>query len=317
VSDLEITYAAQTSACTFLLDADGICRRIVMTPPTPSRRPASSKRDVGRSAARCVGAQYVASLDPAIAGMLTDMPRVGAAMLFARVDERGRVSLVRTGVVTHFERHQSGTEDPFVESESLPSVSVETSAPVLTPKLPNKTPVPPPRLAQPEADPYEDEEDIERTQPIQALSPKALRSLRNPSLTTSPSRVEQPLDDLDTTNDDSLEDDDSLDTAEYHSTAGSSPEEAMAEQLAWSSGHDLPAPATLRQVPKLLPTGSDELEYATTNPTQPVRRPIAPFVRQAPIAPTPRRSEPQVVTRRSEGERTPRTSVAGRGRGER
>ncbi len=114
----EISYAAHTASCTFLLDAEGICRRIVMVPQSGKRRESS------RSAARCVGAQYVASLDAGAAGGLVEMPRVGAAMLFARVDERGRVSLVRTGVVTSFEAKQA--PDPFVDSSS-----VETSAPAL------------------------------------------------------------------------------------------------------------------------------------------------------------------------------------------
>jgi hypothetical protein len=136
VSDaFEILYAAHTASCTFLLDSEGICRRIQLTKSGKSGK----SRDSSRAAARCVGAQYVASLDPTVSGMLAEMPRVGAAMLFARVDERGRVSLVRTGVVTRFEGHQ---ENPFAggkpkknaQMTAAPSESVETSAPILPPK---------------------------------------------------------------------------------------------------------------------------------------------------------------------------------------
>ena len=116
-TSIEISYAAHTSSCTFLLDDQGICRRIVLAPK-------GKRREAARTSARCVGAQYVASLDGSAAGGLVEMPRVGAAMLFARVDENGRVSLVRTGVVTGFESRAG--EDPFVES-----MSVETSAPQL------------------------------------------------------------------------------------------------------------------------------------------------------------------------------------------
>jgi len=116
-TSIEISYAAHTSSCTFLLDDQGICRRIVLAPK-------GKRRDASRTSARCVGAQYVASLDGSAAGGLVEMPRVGAAMLFARVDENGRVSLVRTGVLTSFESRAG--EDPFVES-----ASVETSAPQL------------------------------------------------------------------------------------------------------------------------------------------------------------------------------------------
>src|SRR5690349_4274962 len=123
-ASFEITYAAHTSSCTFLLDAEGICRRIVVAPSNKRSVSSTKGRDGARLAARCVGAQYVASLDATVSGMLAEMPRVGSAMLFARVDERGRVSLVRTGIVTRFESHR--TEDPFIETERVPSMSVET-----------------------------------------------------------------------------------------------------------------------------------------------------------------------------------------------
>src|SRR4026207_828922 len=98
-SSFQITYAAHTATCTFLLDSEGICRRIVAA-PNAKRAVSQKTRDATRAASRCLGAQYVASLDPSVWGMLAEMPRVGSAMLFARIDERGRVSLVRTGVVT-------------------------------------------------------------------------------------------------------------------------------------------------------------------------------------------------------------------------
>jgi hypothetical protein len=125
----EIIYAAHTATCTFLLDADGMCRKIVLAPS--SKRPQTAKgKDAARAAQKCVGAQYVASLDASVSGMLAEMPRIGASMLFARVDERGRVSLVRTGPVTRFEGHR---EDPFHGMGPKPSESVATSAPLIAP----------------------------------------------------------------------------------------------------------------------------------------------------------------------------------------
>lgn len=146
---IDISYAAHTTSCTFLLDDEGICRRVVMAPK-------AKRRESSRTAARCVGAQYVASLDGGAAGGLVEMPRVGAAMLFARVDERGRVSLVRTGILTSFESRAG--EDPFATS-----ASVETSAPVLE------------ALALPglRRDDYLDPSD--RTQRIPALRPHEYR----------------------------------------------------------------------------------------------------------------------------------------------
>jgi hypothetical protein len=148
---IDITYAAHTASCTFLLDAEGICRRIVIPP--------KGKRSASRTAARCVGAQYVASLDGSAAGGLVEMPRVGAAMLFARVDERGRVSLVRTAVVTSFESNAG--ENPFVEAPG--DGSVETSAPELeTPRA---------QRSAPDPDYYD---PSERTQRIPALRPEEI-----------------------------------------------------------------------------------------------------------------------------------------------
>lgn len=113
----EITYAAHTATCTFLLDGEGICRRIVMVP-------GSKRREASKNAARCIGAQYVATLDPTVPGCLVEMPKVGTPMLFARVDSSGRVALVRTGPITAFETKRVDDPDPFAES-----IGVMTSAP--------------------------------------------------------------------------------------------------------------------------------------------------------------------------------------------
>lgn len=215
-----ISYAAHTSTCTFLLDSEGVCRRIVMLPSSKQKVP-SKGRGNARSAARCIGAQYVASLDPSVSGLLAEMPRVGGAMLFARTDERGRVSLVRTGIVTRFERHRS--EDPFVKS--APSTSVQTSAPVIPPSAstPRQSRTPSPQAPA-----------LDRTQPIQALNLVALHA------TTAPA--------------DQLGDDDvTLDrTAEYESR----PTEGSVRTTWPSPGMD--AAPTLRQPPPMFLTADKE-----------------------------------------------------------
>lgn len=147
----ETSYAIHTASCTFLLDSEGICRRVVVN-PSSMRNVQSKIEEVNRLAARCVGAQYLASLDPMTSGMLAEMPRVGAAMLFAQVDARGRVSLVRTGPVTQFAMHRN--EHPFQETDDPLSASVETSAPPIPPSSA------PPRMfrnAFAPIDPYGDE----------------------------------------------------------------------------------------------------------------------------------------------------------------
>jgi hypothetical protein len=90
-----IAYAAHTDTCTFYLDEDGTCRRVVR-----------HRGEVAREAdpaQRCVGAQYVASLDPTARGMLAAMPRLGVPLIFAYVGENGRIALVRTGAISKFE----------------------------------------------------------------------------------------------------------------------------------------------------------------------------------------------------------------------
>lgn len=175
---IQITYAAHTASCTFLLDAEGICRRIVM-------KPKGKRRESSRTASRCVGAQYVASLDGSAAGGLVEMPRVGASMLFARVDERGRISLVRTGVVTAFE--SQAAEDPFVDSGT-----VQTSAPVIHSQREAQ------RAPRTQRAPREREEEVgdpdyydasDRTQRIQALRPEDIAAALGHDFKTSEYRA--------------------------------------------------------------------------------------------------------------------------------
>jgi hypothetical protein len=183
---IDIIYAAHTASCTFLLDSEGICRRIVVAP--------SGKRSASRTASRCVGAQYVASLDGSAAGGLVEMPRVGAAMLFARIEDNGRISLVRTSVVTSFE--SNAAEDPFAESSSG---AVETSAPELdAPRV---------VLRNEEADDYYDAS--ERTQRIQALRPDQIAAALG-------EKPEEP------------EDNHEMATAEYHAVEEQRIEESAA-----------------------------------------------------------------------------------------
>ena len=146
----DITYAAHTATCTFLLDAEGICRRIVMLP-------GSKRREASKNASRCIGAQYVATLDPTVPGCLVEMPKIGTPMLFARVDPRGRVALVRTGPITSFEtrRADDPNPDPFAES-----IGVMTSAP-------SAAELQTPRSKAPPKDPYT-EIGADRTQRIPA-----------------------------------------------------------------------------------------------------------------------------------------------------
>jgi hypothetical protein len=111
---MPIAYAAHTESCTFLLDEEGICRQVI-------RRAAGMHRVPGEdSVGRCIGAQYVASIDAATTGGLVAMPKVGAPLLFAYVGADGRIALVRTRPLTRFEtKHRLYTSPPPPPDESI------------------------------------------------------------------------------------------------------------------------------------------------------------------------------------------------------
>jgi hypothetical protein len=203
---IEIAYAAYTATCTFLLDEAGICRRVVMA---STKRPNESK-----PLARCVGAQYVASLDARISGGLLELPRVGASMLFARADDRGRIALVRTGVVSKFESRGAArrkpTQDPFAQTDG-----VRTSAPELPPTPPDSSRAARPEfVGSPTFDPL-DVDDEDKTQRMQAVrrSDPALEGGAAPAPTAGAPEMARTIAD-----EDAIEIDvDDLATAEYPS----------------------------------------------------------------------------------------------------
>lgn len=145
-SAFPIRYAVQTPVCTFFLDEEGICQDIVLA--------SGHTPDAARLASRCIGAQYVASLDVGTVGGLIEMPRVGAALLFATVDDRGRIAIVRTGIVVRFES-RTRESNPFLDVDS-----VETSAMPFA----SCTSFPEPPQEEDEEDDYFD--PMERTQQI-------------------------------------------------------------------------------------------------------------------------------------------------------
>jgi hypothetical protein len=124
----EIAFAAYTETATFMLDADGICRWVVSAVSTFSKEAESSER--------CIGAQYVASLDVRAQGGLVELPRVGAPLVFAVVDSTGHVSLIRTGALLRFEvkrKPDSGVHERPIREHALHSVaSAHPIAPLTT-----------------------------------------------------------------------------------------------------------------------------------------------------------------------------------------
>lgn len=97
--EMEIAYKALTETCTLLLDANGFCRSVLAVTASPTGRPAR----IPASAERCIGAQFVASLDFSHPGGLHHMPEPGTPMLFARIEIDGRITLVRSAKLVAFE----------------------------------------------------------------------------------------------------------------------------------------------------------------------------------------------------------------------
>jgi hypothetical protein len=109
VAFMDLAYEAFTEACTFGLDEAGICVSVTAKPGAGPTMLAI--------AGRCLGAQYVASLDVTVEGLLTRLPSPGARLLFARTEEDGRIVLV-----------QSGTIEQFVTLEEIEGDTVEREA---------------------------------------------------------------------------------------------------------------------------------------------------------------------------------------------
>jgi hypothetical protein len=98
---MTIAYVAQTRDHLLMLDEEGVCLHV-------HRRHVDRGGDSSEGAVRCVGAQYVAALDPKEPGFLTQSPTLGAPMLFAKMSANGKISLVRTGALERFEVRGSG-----------------------------------------------------------------------------------------------------------------------------------------------------------------------------------------------------------------
>ena len=99
---MTFAYAAITEACTFRLDDRGVCREISASDDASEASLAIARR--------CIGAQYLASLDASVEGLLTELPRPGTRLLFARTEEDGRIVLVRSGPLDYFEDLAAGAD---------------------------------------------------------------------------------------------------------------------------------------------------------------------------------------------------------------
>jgi hypothetical protein len=140
---MEIAYRALTETCTLLLDANGYCRSVLAATSSQNGRPAR----IPESAERCIGAQYVATLDFRDPGGLRHMPERGAPMLFARIEIDGRITLVRSAPLISFEtvtQVESGVRE-HPEREAYGYDDEESTTPFQLDELtiPRRTSTPP------------------------------------------------------------------------------------------------------------------------------------------------------------------------------
>jgi hypothetical protein len=109
---MAVGYIVRTRDHLLMLDEDGVCLYVHRR-----NRQVEHTDEAIDGAIRCIGAQYVAALDTRKPGVLVPEPVVGAPMLFAKLGEEGRISLVRTGPIESFEVRGSGI---FETSATVP-----------------------------------------------------------------------------------------------------------------------------------------------------------------------------------------------------
>jgi hypothetical protein len=113
---MDIAYTAQTETCTLLLDAEGICRSVVAASNQKVARGGGRPTRIPASAEKCIGAQYVATLDLTEPGGMSPLPQPGAQMLFARTETNGRITLIRSAPVVRFEATSTDAKESGVHT---------------------------------------------------------------------------------------------------------------------------------------------------------------------------------------------------------
>jgi len=134
---MAIAYSATTMACTFLMDADGVCRRVLMK---RERRTDATLggRTRSQAAKRCIGAQYVAHAAPdgytllvASNGPMTINPFVQAHLGYDPLKDFAAVAL--TSYVPHVlivsNNLQAKSVADFIALSKRAPITIATSEP--------------------------------------------------------------------------------------------------------------------------------------------------------------------------------------------
>jgi hypothetical protein len=126
---MSIAYVAQTRDHLLMLDEEGVCLHV-------HKRSKDRGHDAVDGAIRCIGAQFVAALDPSQPGFLGHAPALGVPMLFAKVGPAGKISLVRTGPLERFENQVSEIHEQPTRVALEPRSGKPDSAPPTSSKKP-------------------------------------------------------------------------------------------------------------------------------------------------------------------------------------
>jgi len=127
---MTIAYVAETREHAFMLDEEGVCLHVLRRAIRLGGLGAVVE-DTSDAATRCVGAQYVATLDPTASGFLAHEPAIGLPLVFAKLGPSGRISLVRTGPLEKFEARGSGLHDLPTQPRDLLADTQRNASPAI------------------------------------------------------------------------------------------------------------------------------------------------------------------------------------------
>lgn len=259
---MDLAYVVHTESCALLLDGEGVCRWVVP-------KDVESVRELA-TARRCIGAQFVATLDPEVRGLLGHEPSVGKTLLFASLAS-GRVALLRFGPISAFDTVGEGAEP---EIESAPIVALDAPEP---PPLPTRAVALP---AKPEANvppvssaPRRSRDTLPGVAPPAATDAQVMTDFY---LETPPSRSSAPLI-LELSDDDIV-----LETGSFtYDTSGTSPDIASFLQVVAASGDkpldesDVSDDVTTGAFSRRLPPPLGRMAPPTRSMLPPVERSVA------------------------------------------
>jgi hypothetical protein len=169
---VDLAYVAHSESCALLLDSEGVCRWIVPKDVDSTTR---ASRELA-TAKRCIGAQFVATLDREVEGLLGHEPTAGKTLLFASVTN-GRVALLRFGPILAFDtvgetdEQRGRATTPESAGAEMPTPTRRAEEGTLEALLASQTSTPPLEVEAPRLESSETRESREEKDPPALLAP--------------------------------------------------------------------------------------------------------------------------------------------------